>query len=80
MRTKVQRWGNSLAVRIPKSFAEEAGLVADTPVDMHIADGALVVVRAPAAAPTLEELLDGVTAENLHGEVDAGLPQGDEVW
>lgn len=80
MRTRVQRWGNSLAVRIPKSFAQEAGLMADTPVEMHVTDGAIVVVRAPAAAPTLDELLDGVTPENLHGEVDSGPPQGEEVW
>ncbi len=80
MRTKVQRWGNSLAVRIPKSFAQEVGLVADAPVELHIADGALVITRAPVAPPTLEELLEAVTADNLHGEVDAGPAHGAEVW
>ena len=80
MRTKVLRWGNSLAVRIPRSFAQEVGLMADSPVDMHVTDGALVVTRAPAASLTLEELLEGVTPDNVHGVVDAGPPQGDEVW
>ena len=80
MKAKVQRWGNSLAIRIPKSFAQEVGLVADSPVEMHIADGTLVIVPAPVVAPTLGELLEGVTPDNLHGEIDAGPPRGDEVW
>jgi antitoxin MazE len=80
MNTRVQRWGNSLAVRIPKSFAEEVGLVDGSPVEMRLVDGALVV--APAAAPplSLELLLDGVTESNLHGEIDAGPAQGLEAW
>lgn len=80
MRTKVQRWGNSLAVRIPKSFAQEVGLVAGSPVEMHVEEGALVLVRAPVVAPTLSELLEGVTPDNVHGEVDSGPPRGREVW
>ncbi len=80
MRGKVQRWGNSLAIRIPKVYAEEMGLVADSAVDLRLADGRLVLEPAPAPAPTLAELLEGVTPENLHVEVDAGPAAGDEVW
>ena len=56
MRTKVQRWGNSLAVRIPKVFAEEMGLVVDSAVDLRVCDGKLVVEPALAPAPTLADL------------------------
>ena len=80
MKTRVQRWGNSLAVRIPKSFAEEVGLQADSAVDVSLREGGLFVEPAPDAAPSLAELLDGVTEENLHAEVDAGPGRGSEAW
>lgn len=72
MQTRIQKWGNSLAVRIPRAFAEEARLDEGTPVDLGIHDGSLVIRRATIDTPTLEQLLDGVTDENLHGEVDTG--------
>jgi len=80
MKTKVQRWGNSLAVRIPKSFAEEVGLKDDSPVEMRLVKGGLLVQPSSAWAPPLDELLDGVTDANLHGEVDTGPAQGAEAW
>lgn len=80
MKTRVQRWGNSLAVRIPKSFAEEVGLTADSPVEMRLVEGGLVVEPAPARPLSLAELLEGVTESNLHDEVDPGPAQGSEVW
>jgi len=80
MRTRVQKWGNSLALRIPKSFAAEAGLHKDGPVDVSLADGELVI--RPLAEPkfTLKQLLAGVTKENLHHEIDTGQVAGKEVW
>jgi antitoxin MazE len=80
VRTRVQRWGNSLAVRIPKAFAEEVGLKDDTPVDMRLVKGGLLVEPSPTWAPSLEELLDGVTEANVHHEVDTGPPEGSEAW
>jgi len=80
VKTKVQRWGNSLAVRIPKSFAEEVGLTDDSPVEMRLVEGGLLVVPASTRPLSLEELLDGVTASNLHAEVDTGPAQGSEAW
>jgi antitoxin MazE len=80
VRTKVQRWGNSLAVRIPKSFAEEVGVTDCSPVEMNLVDGRLVVERARVAAPSLVELLEGVTEANRHGEVEAGPAVGGEAW
>ena len=80
MKTKVQRWGNSLAVRIPKSFAEEVGLSDDSAVEMRLVEGGLLVEPTASSTVTLDELLDGITAGNLHGEVDTGPAQGAEVW
>jgi len=80
MRTRVQRWGNSLAVRIPKSFAEEVGLENDSLVELRLDQGKLVVEPSGPAAPRLEELLQGVRKGNLHGEVDSGPAQGKEAW
>ena len=80
MRTRVRKWGNSLALRIPKSFAIEVGLDFDTPVDMSLVDGKLIVVPAIESALTLEHLLAQVTEDNLHREVDTGPAMGNEVW
>ncbi len=80
MKTKVQRWGNSLAVRIPKSFAEEVGLKADSPVEMRLVKGGLLVEPASTWPLSLDELLDGVSESNLHAEVDSGPVQGSEAW
>ncbi|HEY7424075.1 MAG TPA: AbrB/MazE/SpoVT family DNA-binding domain-containing protein [Gemmataceae bacterium] len=80
MKTRVRKWGNSLALRIPKSFAAEVRLTEDTPVELSLVEGKLVV--QPLAQPplTLDELLQGVTDENLHGEWDTGPAVGKEVW
>ncbi len=80
MKSRIQKWGNSLAVRIPKPFAGEVGLEQDTAVEITLVDGKLVI--APLAEPTwtLEKLLAGVTQENRHGEVDSGPAVGREVW
>ena len=82
MRTRAQRWGNSLAVRIPKPIAEELHLEADIEVEMSIENGALKVVPLRAARPaySLDRLLDKVTKDNLHGEVDTGPAVGREAW
>ncbi len=80
MRTRIQRWGHSLALRIPKPFAIEANLGDQTEVNLTVTNGKLVV--APTAKPvqSLKALLSRVTKRNLHGEVDTGDPMGREVW
>ena len=80
MRTKIQRWGNSLGLRIPRSFAEEAGVEAGSDVDLSLRDGNLVVRAARRRTYRLKDLLEQVTSKNRHGEVDAGDPVGREVW
>ena len=80
MHSKVQKWGNSLALRIPKAFALEVGLREDADVEVSIRQGNLVV--APLKTPTynLNDLLAKVTRRNLHGEVDLGPAAGREAW
>lgn len=80
METKVQRWGNSLAVRIPKVFGLEAGLSAESPVEIFLQDGR-IVIQPLEETPTysLEELLANITPDNLHAEVSWGEPVGREV-
>jgi len=80
MRTRIQKWGNSLAVRIPKSFAAEVGLVGDSMVDVRVVDGQVVVVPVMPVPYTLEALLANVTDTNVHHEVPAEPAMGDEVW
>jgi antitoxin MazE len=80
MQTKIQLWGNSLGLRIPRSFAEEAGVGVGSQVDLSVRDGDLVVRAAKRRIYKLSELLEKVTAKNLHGEVDMGEPMGREVW
>ena len=80
MKTKVQKWGNSLALRIPKSFAAETSLEPDTEVDLSLVQGKLVVTPIVESDYSLEALLEGVTEENIHAEVDTGASVGNEVW
>jgi antitoxin MazE len=69
MKTKIQKWSNSLALRIPKSFASEALLEPDTEVDLSLEKGKLVIAPITSSAYTLEQLLEGVTDENIHPEI-----------
>jgi antitoxin MazE len=80
MQTKIQPWGNSLGLRIPRSFAEEVGVQAGSQVDISVRDGDLVVRAANRRRYRLSELLEKVTTKNLHGEVDTGRAVGREVW
>ena len=80
MRSQVHRWGNSLAVRIPKAFAQEVRLDEGTPIDLVVADGRLVLTPVDETGLSLEQLLAGVTDANLHGELDTGPSVGREQW
>lgn len=79
MKTRVQKWGNSLAVRIPKSFAEEAGLQANAAIEMSLVEGALVLQPLAFLQVTLNELLSGITDANLPTEWDTGPLVGKEA-
>lgn len=80
METRVQRWGNSLAVRIPKPLADEIGLKDNSPVRISLHDQQLVVVLVLKPAFSLEALLAQVTESNRHAEMLTGPAVGGEAW
>jgi antitoxin MazE len=77
MRATVRKWGNSLAIRIPRPVADELALEESIELDLRVENGKLVA--SPARRWTLEELVAGITAENQHDEVDWGERVGREV-
>ena len=79
MRARVQKWGNSLGLRIPKPFAEETGLEVNGEVEISVRGGKLIV-KAVEPTFTLKSLLERVTPENIHGEVSTGKRVGKEIW
>lgn len=78
MKTSVQKWGNSLAVRIPKSFAEEIGIINNSAVEMTVEAGALAIKPDKEKAWDLDVLLAGVTNENAHPAWETERPAVDE--
>lgn len=66
MKTRVQKWGNSLALRVPKSFAAELAWAEGSPVEMTVDGGALSVRTDTERTWELADLLDKVTDENVH--------------
>lgn len=83
MKTRVQKWGNSLAVRIPRSVVEESRLSVGTEVEVGVEDGRIVVVPVTPrlrGRALLEDLLSRVTDESIHGEISTGAAIGREVW
>ncbi len=80
MQTKIQKWGNSLAIRIPKSFALDINLKQDELVDLSVDESKIVITPIGGKKYSLEELLKGVSKNNLHSEIDTGSPTGKEIW
>ncbi len=80
MQTRIQRWGNSLALRIPKAFADEIGLTAESAVEMTITNGQILLKPVTRPMYDLDELLAQITEDNLHSEIDTGESTGNETW
>ena len=80
MRVQIQKWGNSLALRIPKSFAVESKVEQGSTVEVSLDKGKIVVTPVAEPEITLDNLLAKVTKGNLHGEISTGEPVGKEVW
>lgn len=76
----VAKWGNSLAVRIPQHLAKEMHLLEGAEIDLGVVDGALVIKPRRRKRYSLDELIEGITPENLHAEVDDGRAVGREIW
>jgi len=80
METRVQRWGNSLAIRIPRTYAADTHLEENMTVDMSLENGHLIITPVHAPSWSLEELLAGITPENIHTEINTGPSLGNEDW
>ena len=80
MKTRIQKWGNSLALRIPKSFAVEAGIEEDSAVELSLEKGKLTIVSSQRSRFTLKQLLAQIDKATLHQEIETGPPVGKEVW
>lgn len=80
MKARIQKWGNSLALRIPRPFAEESNLREDSAVDVSVRNGRIVVVPIIEPELSLEQLVAGITRRNRHSEIETGGAVGSEVW
>jgi antitoxin MazE len=80
MLTKVQKWGNSLALRILKAFARDAQLENDSLVEISLVEGQIVITPVQAPSWTLDELLAGINNKNIHREIETGSAIGNEIW
>ena len=78
MSAKIQKWGNSLGIRIPKSIIEKTELTENSEVEIEHKDGAIIISPAKTQF-SLTDLLGGITKNNLHKEDDF-VPEGNEVW
>ncbi|MBT4087424.1 MAG: AbrB/MazE/SpoVT family DNA-binding domain-containing protein [Deltaproteobacteria bacterium] len=80
MKSTVQKWGNSLAIRIPKSFANELDLSQGTQIDLVVFDNKIQIEPVKNMQLSLDALLIEVTEDNIHSEIDTGTPVGKEIW
>ena len=78
--TTVQKWGNSLAVRIPKPLVMELRVDAGDAVELRTVNDGLLIVPARRRRLNLRSLLKGITTRNRHSEVLTGRPVGGEAW
>lgn len=79
MRTTLSKWGNSLAVRIPKPIADDLQITSGTEVQIEI-HGNVLQVKPIQTEFNLEQLLKKVNKNNIHAEIKSGKPVGKEIW
>ena len=80
MKTVLQKWGNSLALRIPRTVAAEIAVGEGHAVDLQVTKGRIVVAPVTKKRYELSDLVSGMTAKNRHAEIDSGKPRGRENW
>lgn len=74
---QVQKWGNSLGVRIPKAIAMKVGLEEGSEIDFDIEDDKIIIKNK---SQSLKKLLSEITPDNIHQEVPTGDKEGREIW
>jgi antitoxin MazE len=80
MKVSVKKWGNSAAVRIPASVLQATRVQIDEEVDIREEAGRIVIEPLREKTYRIQDLLKGITKDNLHEAVDFGSPEGNEVW
>ena len=81
MNVRFQKWGNSIAVRIPARALKELGLAEGSSASLSIESGSIVLEPVPAKRRySLQDLVSGITQDNMYEEVDFGPPVGAEIW
>lgn len=84
MKVAFQKWGNSLAVRVPKAFADEIGASDGKAAEMTVSNRKLVIEVARRQrrkrSCAIDELVAGITSENRHEEIEWGPAVGNEAW
>jgi len=78
MTVSVKKWGNSLAVRLPRDLARSLSIENGSRIEMYIKDGSLII--QPAKNDELAKLIEEITPDNLHGEIETGKVVGHEEW
>ena len=76
----IAKWGNSLAIRIPQNLAKEINLAEGSEVKLVLIDGKLTIEPIVRRRYSLEELIEAMTPENVHTQIDTGVAVGNEVW
>ena len=79
MRGRVQKWGNSLAIRIPKPIAKDSNIDTGSVVELRLAEGSVVITPVKGPEYSLQELVAAITDENRHGEINTGDAVGREI-
>src|SRR5882672_2323857 len=80
MHVSIQKWGNSLALRIPRAIAQDLSLGQGVMVDMKLNKKTLTLTPLSKRRESLKTLLSRITKHNLHKEIGTGKPVGREVW
>jgi antitoxin MazE len=79
-KSQLAKWGNSLAVRLPRQIIETARLREGDPLNLSVGKDGAVIIRATRQKYRLEDLVAEITPGNRHDETDWGGPVGNEIW
>ncbi len=80
MTTVVARWGNSLAIRLPRALVEQVQMSEGTSISFSVSGNSIIITPHSRKKYTLDELLEGMTPDKFHSEIDTGVSVGNEVW
>lgn len=79
MHIRLQKWGNSLAVRIPKPLAEDAKVENGTVLSLAVSEGKIIATPVKKNKQSLKQMLAKVSKKHLHAQVESGAPVGREI-